>query len=1014
MNMLTGASGGFCEENLNFLRVFKAVASEGCAAMLQVFKWGCKKSKSKTLEDYLLMVKKMPEKLLKKLFNKTSRDKIRTDPECDSFDISLLLLAIKVACDGVAHKDSDEWHTEDKEKLEYNLTLLKNKRNEVAHNVRPLKKDEMKKNIEELRCLIVQIINLASTRFGISCTEKDKIISELNDSLNRTRDQHLLEAEIVEYRKKIDIEHALYIIKSKGPEELREKYKCLTVINPVSFIDGYDMRVEVDAIYSKIKIIKSGRHSTGDVIEIDDLLLVNDSDACEFPQSKRKMIVIDGCSGAGKTTLTKLLVSEWLKSSLVIKGLLDIDLIFLMECRNAGIEKLSELIEILMPNTSAMTENNIVKCVHNLRLLFIVDGLDELNKASQKLFSEILEISRTGDHTVFCTSRPQKLKDLFKMVPEELGVEHLQITGIPMEQRSDFARKYHDQMILLGKSKQSSEELVEFLEKSPAKLKEFYRFPINLVLLTYLWAEKADVKNIKTTTELYHQIHDMLIQKLLQRLKHLDSTRHIPVTELETKVQEFLFEIFRQALLTLKDDEVILNPKTLEKLRTFASDLALSAREVLSAFLVVKVVWTRSGSEEQISFPHKDMHDFFAANCLYHAISDNEYCKTLMESYLDSSPSKSWWEKLRAPKQSGVIHDVLKVVLQGSVDLNKLAKFQNVFKHLAGLLYAKDDSVKDEECEELVKLFCESGISDRDQWLDLLGTVKWNKRTARYIATNIFDDKLLVKDARIPEYLSLLPYANLKKVMIEIMSDPDDLPDLMKLLTEVAQHNCIVSLYLMHHYRNPEKEKTSDKFLNCLLDDDAQCDVRVVVGNLSGSPIPKLDGFSHVSTAVCDNSHAQALRNLFLSKCVRVKGFHVQPDVMPAAVCSIPCDYFDEVFLFFSHITDEQVEWASNIAKALTCSSGFQSIRFPASELSLNGCIDLINKMVERKVKITGSGILGGGLWIDSPHLSKENRKKLDPALSTLKCRLRRKTITTNWERNDIWTGVVSNTLSMH
>ncbi|KAK4322963.1 hypothetical protein Pmani_006314 [Petrolisthes manimaculis] len=226
MNMLTGASGGFCEKDLNFLRVFK------------------------TLKLWL------------------QKDVL----PCFNSDISLLSLVIKVACDGIAHKDSGEWYTENKGKLEYNLTLLKNKRNEMAHNVRPLRKDEMKKNIIEFRSLIVLIIKLASTRFGISCTEKDKIISELNDSLNRNRDQRLLEAEIVEYRKKIYMDHTLYIIKSKGPEELREKYKCLTVINPVSFIDGYDMRVEVDAIYSKLKIIESGRHSNGDVIEIDDLL----------------------------------------------------------------------------------------------------------------------------------------------------------------------------------------------------------------------------------------------------------------------------------------------------------------------------------------------------------------------------------------------------------------------------------------------------------------------------------------------------------------------------------------------------------------------------------------------------------------------------------------------------------------------------------------------------------------------------------------------------------------------
>lgn len=72
--------------------------------MYQVFMWGCLKDPNQTLEEYLLREKHMSNKDYRKLFNNHMKETIKTNPSGDKFDITLLLLAIKTACEKVAHK----------------------------------------------------------------------------------------------------------------------------------------------------------------------------------------------------------------------------------------------------------------------------------------------------------------------------------------------------------------------------------------------------------------------------------------------------------------------------------------------------------------------------------------------------------------------------------------------------------------------------------------------------------------------------------------------------------------------------------------------------------------------------------------------------------------------------------------------------------------------------------------------------------------------------------------------
>lgn len=801
--------------------------------MYQVFKWGCpSKDDSKSLEIYLLKDKKMSKSLFNKIFNKTMKNQMSLNKSCDQFDISLLLKVIKVACDKVADKESDVWWKEDETKLEYLLTCLKDERNDLAHNLPKMNRSDMLKKIDELRNLLVQIVERACDRYNIDEATKDQSLEELRHHTDQIRDEPLSEAEILQHRKELLFEHLIYILVDKGSVELKQRFNRLTLVNPVSFIDGYDTQIKLDLVFSKIEIVEADQFGKGDSVDHRNILklmeihdrLATDNKATEVGT----FILVEGVAGSGKTTFSKLLMCEWSKPATDIQGLSDYDLVLHLECRNYSVDSFKQLFNCLIPKTYSIVGDDIMILSLELRLLIIVDGLDELNVNSMKVFNEILSVCKTTNHTVLCASRPEKVRDTVMRVPEEFYKIHLRITGIPVDHRPSFVQKYHEQLVIMKRSQQSTELLINYVQKSLI-LKEFFRYPLNLVLLTYLWAYGPnEVNEITTMTELYMKVHKMLKQKLLQRLKYYDSTRDCATQELEEKIETFLKGLYCESLISLSLDEIILQVKSKERLKQLCLTLSLPFKEVASAFLVFKVILTSTGSEEQLCFPHRDGHDFFAAFGLFLAITDQSFYNLLKKNVKALSPSKKFFNSVREPLMKLLgprdIRHIFEVLHPDGHASLEVGKFQNILKHFGGLLNIQGGEIKEQVTKELVGLFNETGITNQEQWLDIIGEVQCDDQTSKYISSSFFKNVRVVtiKSPRVAGYASLMAYANPKHVILDLEGDPDDLPHLKKLLKAISLKVCNVDLQLHHHFRHPDLNKHSDDILLSLLHHDAQ------------------------------------------------------------------------------------------------------------------------------------------------------------------------------------------------
>ena len=163
--------------------------------------------------------------------------------------------------------------------------------------------------------------------------------------------------------------------------------------------------------------------------------------------------------------------------------------------------------------------------------MVLVDGLDELNEASQKISKEILDIKSSRNFTLIWTSRPEMIPEMHKLVSGRMKIVKMIIQGIPIQEREEFVRAYHCQLKQHGLQQQDINGLLEYLRQVPPHLQDFLKYPLNLVMLTILWdGAHPGVRKVTSTTALYLETHKLVIEKLLERLMNHPSKQHMSLT----------------------------------------------------------------------------------------------------------------------------------------------------------------------------------------------------------------------------------------------------------------------------------------------------------------------------------------------------------------------------------------------------------------------------------------------------------------------------------------------------
>lgn len=337
---------------------------------------------------------------------------------------------------------------------------------------------------------------------------------------------------------------------------------------------------------------------------------------------RRKIVLVEGAPGVGKTMLAMKLCQEWANGRL----LQEYNLVMLIQLRRfQGSTEITveDLIRVSLGKSKAAenASHDILK--KNDKVLLILEGWDELppklrNEGS--FFFDIVNAIKLPHASVLVTSRPSVTSSLYRYMNER----HIEVLGFKLREIEKYVKQHTN--------KAKARVVLDHLKQFP-NLQALAHIPLTLAVICNIM--KSQQKFPPTLTELYER---HICNTVYQKLKcHVSSIQSLD--KLEGNAKEVIRSLSKLALNGITERAMIFTSREL-------LDIGLEVNAGFDGFGLLSTfqIPTTAGRDCCYQFRHLSIQEFLAA---YHIKELNCGEKVqLLREFRKDKPFQHVWKFL--------------------------------------------------------------------------------------------------------------------------------------------------------------------------------------------------------------------------------------------------------------------------------------------------------------------------------------------------------------------------------
>ena len=394
----------------------------------------------------------------------------------------------------------------------------------------------------------------------------------------------------------------------------------------------------------------------------------------QVTKGQRKVILLEGAPGCGKSTLSVYICQQWEKGQLFNQ----FQLVILIRLRDPAVKNAKGLADLLPCPDTTKAQQIAARMLANRcqDILFILDGWDELppNLRKSSLFHQLIQptlprSNQVCESTVIVTSRPIASGDLHRDVSSRV-----EILGFTAEELHQFFTE------CLKGDTEAVKALLERIEENPEVAGSCY-LPLNATILVHLF--KSDRNTLPTT--LYGIFSSLVFNCIKRHLKLRTQYKDASIESLD-QLPEFAKKPFsvlcRLAYDGVMEDKIIFT----------------SLPADVNTFSLLQGVESFIGREKAVShnFIHLSIQELLAAYYIATQLPASEQVSKFNELF-DKSRFSAVFQfyaaitKLKTPGIIDVVINVVKTYSSKIQDYSIRMEGQAIMISLLNCLYEAQD-----------------------------------------------------------------------------------------------------------------------------------------------------------------------------------------------------------------------------------------------------------------------------------------------------------------------------------